>query len=93
MVGDENTYVSVLELPNYLLDILNGYRIDTGKGFVEHNKLRVDGKATGNLGAAALATRQLVALVLAHFLQSELSYQTLKLFKLVGAGLACHLKH
>ena len=56
MVGDEDADVLALEAIDDALDILHRNGIHTGKRLVEHDKVRVDGQATRNLGTAALAT-------------------------------------
>ena len=61
-----------------MLDILYGNRVNTGERLVEHYELRVYGQATRNLCTAALATRELVTLVLADLVQTELGKQALK---------------
>ena len=55
VVGDENADVAVFEFPDDVLDVFHGNRVYAGEGFVEHDKLRVDGQAAGNLCAPALA--------------------------------------
>ena len=79
VVGDEDTDVLVLQLPHDVLDVLHGNRVDTRKRLVEHDELRVDGQASGNLRASAFTPRELVAKVLAHLLKAELIEQFLQL--------------
>lgn len=57
VIGDEDTDILALEAIDDALDVLHGNGIDTGKGFVKHDKARVDSQASGNLGAATFATR------------------------------------
>ena len=66
MVGNKDANVAILQSPHNVLNVFHSNGVDTRKGLVEHDKLRVDGQAARYLGAAALATRQLVAHVLAH---------------------------
>ena len=75
------------------LDILHGDRVHTGERFVEHDKLRVDSQATGNFRTATFPTRKLVAQVLAHFVQTKLSQETLQLLLLVFRSRISHLQH
>ena len=93
MVGDEDAYVAVLEPPHYVLNVLHGNRIDTGKGFVEHNEARIDGKAACYLGATAFAARQLVAEVLAELVQSEVVDEFFEFVELLLVGEIGHFKH
>ena len=60
VVSDQDADVLALEAIHDALDILNGNGIDAGKRFIEHDKARIDGQATGDLGTAPLATRQAV---------------------------------
>lgn len=76
MVGDENAYVAVLQFPHNVLNVLHGNGVNARKWFVEHDKLWVDSQTASNLSTSALTARQLVAKVLAHFLQSKFGYQT-----------------
>ena len=82
MVGDEDADIAVLELPHDLLDILDGDGVDACEGLVEHDELGLDGQTAGNLRASALTARQLVAFVLAHFLEAELSDEALELLEM-----------
>ena len=43
VVGDENADVAVFQLPDDVLDVFHGNRVDSGKGLVEHDELRFDG--------------------------------------------------
>ena len=56
-----------------MLDIFHSNGVDTRKRLVKHDKFRLNGQTAGNLRTTALTTRQLVTLVLAHFLQTELA--------------------
>ena len=78
VVGYQYADVAVLEPPYNMLDILYGNRVNTSERLVEHYELRVYGQATRNLCTAALATGELVTLVLANLVQTELGKQTLK---------------
>ena len=93
MVGDENADVLVLQLPDNLLNIFHGNGIYTGKRLVEHDELGVDGQTAGNLRTAALTTRKLVTLVLAHLLEAELGNQTFQLVLLIIERFVGHLEH
>lgn len=55
MVGDQDADVLFFKMIDNRLDVLDGDRVDSGKGFVEHDELRVDGQAAGYFGAAAFA--------------------------------------
>ena len=68
VVGDEDAYVLVLQLPNDKLDVFDGNRVDAGEGLVEHDELRLDGQTARYLRTAALTTAELVTLVAAHLL-------------------------
>ena len=93
MVGNQDADVAVLQTPHDVLDILYGDGVYAGKGLIEHDKLGVDGQASGYLRAAALASRELVALVAAHLAQTELLDQALQLLQLLLVGEAGHLQH
>ena len=93
VVSDEDADISVLQFPHDELDILHGDGVDARKGLVEHDELRLDGQATGDLRPSALTARQLVTLVLAHLAQTELLDQILQFLQLVVARLARHLEH
>ena len=82
MVGDEDADVSVLEFPDNVLNVLDRNGVNTREGFVEHDELGVDGETTCNLRASALTTRELVAKILADFLEAELSNQAFERFPL-----------
>ena len=93
MVGYQNTYIFILELVDNALNIFHRNRVDTGERLVEHYELRVYRQATGNLGAAAFASRKLVAEVAAHFLQTELCDKALELVALLLGCHGSHLEH
>ena len=76
-----------------MLYLLDGNRVDTSKGFVEHDELRVDGKTACYLRTTAFATRQLVAKILAHLAQIEVGNKFLQLLKLLLACEIGHLEH
>ena len=78
MVGDEDSDVAVLQLPDDLLDVLHGNRVDAGERFVENDELRLDGQTAGYLRAATLTTGELVTFVLAHLAQTELGDEALQ---------------
>ena len=61
-----------------VLDILDGDRIDSCKRLVKEYELRVYGKRTGNLAAAALSSGKLDTLALAHLMEVELVEQVFK---------------
>ena len=75
------------------MDVLDRNRVDAGKGFVEHDKLGIDSQAARYLRTPALAARQLIALVLPYFLQTELGNQAFELLFLILAGTARHFEH
>ena len=56
VVCNEHAYVPLFQFPDDVLNVFHSNGIDTGKGLVEHDELRVDGKATGYLRAATLAS-------------------------------------
>ena len=94
MICDENPDVLVFQTPHDALDVFDGNRVDASEGLVEHDELRVDGEASGNLGTSALASRELVALVLAHLLEVELGDEALELLLLLlAADVLAHLQH
>ena len=78
VVGDDHADVHRLELGDDVLDVFHGDRVDAGEGFIEQDKLRVDGQRPGNFAAAAFATRELDTLALADFLEAELVDQRLE---------------
>ena len=82
MVGYENSDIAVF-LPYYILYVFNSNRVNACKRLVEHDELRVDGKATGYLGTASLSTRKAVAQVLTHFLQVEFRNKAFEFLTLV----------
>ena len=71
VVGDEDADVAVLEVCDDVLDVLHGYGVDAGEGFVEEEELGVVGQGAGYLGAAALAAGELNALAAPYLLQPE----------------------
>ena len=93
VVGDKNAYVAVLEFPHNILYVLHGNGVNTGKGFIEHNKLRVDGQTARYLGSAALTARKAVARVLAYLVKAEFLNETFEFFTLIVLGLSRHLEH
>ena len=93
MVGNEDTDILLFQLVDNRLNIFHGNGIDTGKGFVEHNELGADGQTAGYLGTPPLATRQLVAQVLAHLLQTKFGNEALQLLALVLLRRGSHLEH
>ena len=56
MVGDEDTDVTVLQVPYHALNLLNGDRIDTGKRFVEKNKAWFSSKGAGYFNSSSFTT-------------------------------------
>ena len=93
MVGDQDADVLALQAIDDALDVLHGDGVHTGKRLIQHDEVRVDGQAAGNLGAAALATRQAVTQVLAHLLQVELADKLLQPVFLLGGSEVGHLQH
>ena len=79
VVGNQDTDIPVFQVPDDVLDVFNGNRVNASERFVEHDKLRIDSQAAGNLCTTALTTRQLVTIVLAHLVQTELCQQFLQL--------------
>ena len=73
------------------MDVFHCNRVNTGKRFVEHDELRVNGETTGYLGAATLTSRQLVALVLAHLLKAKLCNEAFQFVFLIVERLSCEL--
>ncbi len=92
MVSDKDADIFFLETIDNSLDIFNGDRIDTGKWFVEHYELWVDGKTACNLSASSLTSGKLVAKILPHLLKTELSNQAFELFFLILLCSLCHLQ-
>lgn len=72
MVGDEDSDVSVFQLPYHILDILNRYRVNTCKRFVKHDEFRVDGEASCDFATSSLTSGELIAVILPHLLEVEL---------------------
>ena len=93
VVGYQDAYVAVLQAPYNVLDVLDGDGVYAGERLVEHYELGVDGQAPGYLGASAFATREAVADVLAHLLETELAYQALQFLQLLLARQVGHLEH
>ena len=93
MVGDEDADVAVFELPDDVLDVFHGDGVDAGEGLVEHDELGLDGQTAGYLGASALSSGQLVAFVLAYFLEAELMDECFEFVELFFAWLTSHLEH
>ena len=71
MVCDQNPNVSVLQSPYNMLNILHRDGIDSGKRLIQHDKLRLNGKATSDLCPTSFTSRELVVCILSHFIQSE----------------------
>ena len=92
MVGDKNTNIAVFQAPDDILYLFYLDRVDTGKRFIEHNKLWIVGKTTGNLRSTALTSRQLVTQVLANLLQIEIIDKAFQFLHLILAWLARHLQ-
>ena len=78
VVRYENAYVAVLELPYYLLDILDGNGVNSGKRLVQHYEFGLYGQASGNLRTASLTTGETVTQVLAYLLETELADEALQ---------------
>ena len=72
VVGDENTDVSILQMPHNLLNLFHGNRVNTSEGLVEHDELRFNGKAACNLTTSALSTRESVSKILTNLMEREL---------------------
>lgn len=92
VVGDEDADVFVLEFGHNGLNVLYGDRIDTGKGFVQHDEARRYSQAAGYLGTATLAAGEAVAKVFAYFLKVKFGYQAFQLFVLIGLGQSGHFE-
>ena len=93
MVGNQDTDVTMLKMPDNILNFLNRDRVNAGERLVKHDELRLYGKASCNLSSTTLTTRKLVAKVLAHFLQRELVDKAFKFLHLILTRLARHLKN
>ena len=93
VVGYEDTDVAVFESPHHMLYLFDGNRVDTSKGFVEHDELRVDSKTACYLRTTAFATRQLVAKILAYLAQIEVGNEFFELVELLLACESGHLEH
>ena len=93
VIGNENAYVTIFQAPHNVLNILHSNRVYARKRLVEHDEFRVDGKATCYLRTAAFASRKLVALVLSHLVQTELTDETLQFLELLGMRKLRHFKH
>ena len=92
VVGDEDSDVFALKAIDNALDVLHGDGVHTGKRLVKHDESRVDSQTAGNLGAAALATRQSVAQVFAHLLQVKLADELLQAVFLLGGSQVRHFQ-
>ena len=93
VVGDEDADVFVLESPDDILNLLNGNRVNSGEGLVEHDEPRLNGQAARYLGAATLATGEPVTDILADVGEVELADKFLEFFFLVLFGELGHLEH
>jgi len=58
VIGDQNADAAIGEMPNQILDIADGDRIDAGKGFVEQHVIGTGGQRAGDFDAATLAARE-----------------------------------
>ena len=58
VVGDQHADPAAGEVPDQLLNVGNGDRVDAGEGFVEQHEVGTAGQRPGDLQPAALATRQ-----------------------------------
>src|SRR5882762_10310636 len=58
VVGDQDADFPILEEADDFLDIEHGDRVHAGERFVQQNEPRLRGESTGDLDAAALASRQ-----------------------------------
>ena len=74
------------ELVDNTLNVFHRNRVDTAKGSSSIINFGIYSQTAGNLGAAAFASRQLVAEVPAHFLQTELCDKALELVALLLAS-------
>ena len=93
MVGNENADVFLFQFVNNFLNVFNGNRVDSCKGFVEHDELWVYGEAPCNLGSTTLATRKAVSEVVSYFLKIKFFDKAFKLFALIlGRGIG-HFKN
>ena len=92
MVGNKDANVLTLEAIDNALDVFHGNGVNAGKRLIKHDETRVDREATGNLGAAALTTRQTVTQILAHLLKVELADELLQTVLLLGWREVCHLE-
>ena len=54
VVGDKDTDIFLFQTIDYLLDILNGNRVYSGKRLIKHDKLGIDSQTAGYLRATAL---------------------------------------
>ena len=57
MVGYQDSDVTMLQMPYHILDFLNRNRVNASKRLVEHDELRLYGKASCNLRSTTLTTR------------------------------------
>ena len=90
VVGDDDADVAVFEFGDDVLNILDGNRVNAGKGLVQQDELRVDGQGAGDLAPAPLTSGELDAEALAHLAEVELIDE---LFQTVAALLFGHLRH
>src|SRR5690606_3742150 len=93
VVGNKDANILVLQFGNYLLYIANSNGVNTSKGFVEQDKLRVDSKCSGDLSTATFSSRKLYPLALAYMSKAELLKQFLAPLLLVVLGEVGHFKY
>ena len=93
MVGDEDSYILVFQPVDHRLNLLHGNRVDSGKGFVQHDEFGADGQTSRYLRAPPLSSGESVSEIFAHLLQTELIYQRLQFLMLLLLRHVGHLKH
>src|SRR6185503_19678685 len=67
----EDPDTAAAQIENYVLDIVDGFGIDTCERFVKEDELRLGGKGARNLSSTALAAGQGIAPRITNMLDTE----------------------
>src|SRR6185503_15558547 len=72
VVRDENSNSTIAQVDDYILNIIDCFRIDAREGLVQQNVLRLGCKSSRYLGPATLAARERIAARVSHVANAEL---------------------
>ena len=93
MVGNENADILFHQTGHDRLNIVHSNRIDAGKRFVQHDKLRTDGQAASNFRTTTFTSGQTIAQVFTHFIQVKFSNEAFHFLALLFGRHIGHLQH